>query len=201
MMNLVPAIETRRARRALSTASVSRQEVDLLLRAAHLAPSCNNSQPWRFVAVDAPEVLEKVKAALPGGNYWAKPAPVILAVASRRDLDCTLSDRRDYFLFGCGMAVGNLMIQAATMGLIAHPIGGYRPEEVKPALGIPADYTLITLVIIGRPGDPSTLSDKHRAIELGPRDRKPLEAVASWNRFEVQEPAPSADGGAAASAV
>jgi nitroreductase len=200
-MTLVPAIETRRARRALSTAPVSREEVETLLRAAHLAPSCNNSQPWRFVAVDEPAVLAQVKEALPGGNYWAKPAPVILAVASRRDLDCMLSDRRDYFLFGCGMAVGNLMIQATSMGLIAHPIGGYKPEEVKIALGIPVDYTLITLVIVGRPGDPSTLSDKHRAIELGPRDRRPLEAVVSWNRFEFQDPAPNADGGAAASAI
>ncbi|MDD4903891.1 MAG: nitroreductase family protein [Candidatus Bipolaricaulis sp.] len=192
MTNLVPAIEKRRAKRALSTVPVSRDEVALLLRAAHLAPSCNNSQPWRFVAVDAPDRLERVKAALPGGNYWAKPAPVILAVASRRDLDCTLSDRRDYFLFGCGMAVGNLMIQATAMGLIAHPIGGYKPEEVKVALGIPADYTVITLVIVGRPGDPAMLSDKHRATELGPRDRKPLEAVVSWNRFEVQGPAANA---------
>lgn len=191
-MNLVPAIETRRARRALSTAPVSREDVETLLRAAHLAPSCNNSQPWRFVAVDDPDVLTKVKDALPGGNYWAKPAPVILAVTSRRDLDCTLSDGRDYFLFGCGMAVGNLTIQATSMGLIAHPIAGYKPEEVKVALGIPAAYTLITLVIVGRPGDPATLSDKHRAIELGPRDRRPLEAVASWNRFEFLDPAATA---------
>jgi len=199
-MTFIPAIETRRARRALSTAPVSREEVETLLRAAHLAPSCNNSQPWRFVAVDEPAVLAQVKEALPGGNYWAKPAPVILAVASRRDLDCMLSDRRDYFLFGCGMAVGNLMIQATSMGLIAHPIAGYKPEQVKIALGIPVDYTLITLVIVGRPGDPSTLSDKHRAIELGPRDRRPLKAVASWNRFEFKDPAPNVYGGAAANA-
>ncbi len=188
-MNLVPAIETRRARRAVSTAPVSHEEVEILLRAAHLAPSCNNTQPWRFVVVDDPATLEAVKAALPGGNYWAKPAPVILAVASRRDLDCMLSDGRDYFLFGCGMAVGNLMIQATSMALIAHPIAGYKPEAVKTALGIPADYTLIALVIVGRPGDPATLSDKHHAIELGPRDRRPLETVASWNRFEFQDPA------------
>ena len=189
-MDLVPAIEARRARRALSTAPVSREEVETLLRAAHLAPSCNNTQPWRFVVVDEPATLEKVKAALPGGNYWAKPAPVILAVASRRDLDCTLSDRRDYFLFGCGMAVGNLMIQATSMGLIAHPIGGYKPEEVKAALGVPAEYVLITLVIVGRPGDPATLSEKHRAIELGPRERRPLETVAAWNWFEFEDPLP-----------
>ncbi len=188
MTTVVSAIEGRRARRALSSEPIAREDIESLLAAAHLAPSCNNSQPWRFVVVEEPTMLDKVKEALPGGNYWAKPAPVILAVASRRDLDCTLSDSRDYFLLGCGMAVGNLMIQATSMGLIAHPIGGYKPEIVKAALGIPEAYVLITLVIVGHPGDATQLSDKHRAIELGSRDRRPLDKVVSWNRFAFEDP-------------
>jgi nitroreductase len=188
MKSLLSAIESRRARRALSAEPIGREDVETLLAAAHLAPSCNNSQPWRFVVADDPETLAKVKEALSGGNYWARQAPVIVAVTSRRDLDCTLSDARDYFLFGCGMAVGNLMAQATSMGLIAHPIAGYKPEVVKAALGIPEAYVLITLVIVGHPGDASQLSDKHRAIELGPRDRRPLDKVVSWNRFAFEDP-------------
>jgi len=176
-------IEARRAKRALSTKPVSQEEVELLIRAAHLAPSCFNNQPWRFVVIDDPQILQAVKDAMPTGNYWTAPAPVIIAVASQRDLDCTLSDNRDYFLFGCGMAVGNLMIQATQMDLVAHPIAGYNPVGVKEILGIPEDYTLITLVIVGRPGDTSPLSDQHRQIELGPRDRKPLSEVMARNRF------------------
>jgi len=176
-------IETRRAKRALSTEPVSQQQVELLIRAAHLAPSCFNSQPWRFVVIDEEETLAAVKDAMPKGNYWTKPAPVIIAVASQRDLDCALSDDRDYFLFGCGMAVGNVMIQATQMDLVAHPIAGYNPVRVKEMLGIPEEYTLITLVIVGRPGDVSQLSDQHREIELGPRDRKPLAEVMARNRF------------------
>lgn len=165
---------------------VPREALERLVEAAHLAPSCFNNQPWRFVVAQG-EALEKVKAALPGGNYWAKPAPAILALASHRDLDCKLSDNRDYFLFGCGMATGFLMVQATQMGLVAHPIAGYDPVAVKEALGIPPDYVLITLIVVGRRGDPATLSDKHRALELGPRDRKPLPAVLSWDRFTPPE--------------
>ena len=188
MANVLSAVEGRRARRALSTEPILREDVETLLAAAHLAPSCNNSQPWRFVVADEPQALDKVKESLSGGNYWAKRAPVILAVASRRDLDCVLSDSRDYFLFGCGMAVGNLMAQATSMGLIAHPIAGYKPEVVKEALGIPDTYVVITLVIVGRPGDVALLSDKHRERELGPRDRKPLDRVVAWNRFSFEDP-------------
>ncbi len=188
MANVLSAVEGRRARRAISAEPILRGDVETLLAAAHLAPSCNNSQPWRFVVADEPQALDKVKESLSGGNYWAKQAPVILAVVSRRDLDCVLSDARDYFLFGCGMAVGNLMAQATSMGLIAHPIAGYKPEVVKVALGIPEAYVVITLVIVGRPGDVALLSDKHRERELGPRDRKPLDRVVAWNRFSFEDP-------------
>ena len=182
-MTINEHIVTRRAKRALSTEPVSQQDVDLLIQAAHLAPSCFNSQPWRFVVIDEEETLAAVKDAMPKGNYWTAPAPVIIAVASHRDLDCALSDNRDYFLFGCGLAVGNLLIQATQMGLVAHPIAGYNPVKVKEILEIPEDYTLIALVIVGRPGDVSQLSEQHRKTELGPRDRKPLSEVASRNRF------------------
>lgn len=177
-----PLIRVRRAWRALSEEPLSEDEVTRLIEAAHLAPSCFNNQPWRFVVAQG-ERLEAVKEALPGGNYWAKRAPVIIAVASQRDLDCKLSDNRDYFLFGCGLAVENLVLQATQMGLIAHPIAGYDPLKVKEALKIPADYVLITLVIVGRRGDVNVLNEKHREIELGPRDRKPLAAVMAWERF------------------
>jgi peroxiredoxin/nitroreductase len=179
---LNPLIYTRRAWRAISSEPIPKETITRLIEAAHLAPSCFNNQPWRFIVATGEELM-KVKEALPGGNYWAKPAPAIIAVASHRDLDCKLSDGRDYFLFGCGMAVGNLMVQATQMGLVAHPIAGYDPLKVKEALGIPQDYILITLVVLGKPGDPSTLSEKHLQIELGPRERKPLEEVLAWGRF------------------
>ena len=190
MSEILKPIENRRARRALSDRPIPRKTAETLLRAAHLAPSCFNNQPWRLIAVDDPETLTAIKNAMPGANYWAGPSPLIVAIASRRDLDCALSDSRDYFLFGCGMAIGNLMTQATEMELIAHPIAGYKPTVVKEILGIPAEYTLITLVIVGHPGDVDQLSEKHRAIELGPRDRKPLDQVVSWNRFEFNDPAP-----------
>lgn len=198
---IIPALRFRRAYRALAPEPVPRELVVRLLEAAHLAPSCFNNQPWRFVVAEG-ESLAAVKEALSGGNYWVKQAPVIIAVASKPDLDCQLSDGRDYFLFGCGMAVGNLMAQATQMGLIAHPIAGFDPQKVKEALRIPGDYVLITLIVVGQHGDPGLLSDKHRAREFGPRERKSLSEVAFWGYFGKEggsngERGPEGDRGAA----
>ncbi|MGB9861932.1 MAG: redoxin domain-containing protein [Candidatus Bipolaricaulaceae bacterium] len=181
-----PWIAVRRAKRALKLDPVPKELIERVIEAAHLAPSCFNNQPWRFVVAQG-EKLEAVKKALPGGNYWALKSPAMVAVASRVDLDCRLSDNRDYFLFDCGMAVGFLMVQATQMGLVAHPIAGYDPLPVKEILGIPKDYVLITLVVLGWPGDPAGLGEKHRELELGPRVRKPLSAVCGWNEMPKEE--------------
>jgi len=184
MGEILSAIESRRSRRVISGRPIPRETAELLLRAAHLAPSCANNQPWRFVAIDDPETLDRVKEHLTGGNYWAKPSPLIIAVSSQADLDCQIPDGRTYHLFGCGMAAMNLMLQATELGLIAHPIAGFRQAPMKDILEIPSEYTLIALIILGYPTDDlSGLSEKHRAEERAPRDRRPLMEIASWNHF------------------
>lgn len=183
--HLLLAIESRRARRAITTQPIDRETLTQLLQAAHLAPSCANKQPWRFVIVEDESVLSQIKEHLAGGNYWAKVSPAIVAVASRVDLDCRIPDGREYYLFGCGLASMNLMLQATELGLIAHPIAGFKSRPIKEILEIPADFTLIALIILGHPAqDHGRLSEKHRVEETAPRDRRPLSDVLSWNRFD-----------------
>jgi len=51
------------------------------------------------------------------------------------------------------------------------------PDIIKEALGIPSDYTLITLVAVGYPGDEGHLNEKHLELGHSKRDRKPPEEV------------------------
>jgi nitroreductase len=183
MGELLHEIETRRALRALDGRPIPEQVVARMLTAATLAPSCNNNQPWRFLVVRRPEELGKVRDHLSSGNYWARKAPLIVLVLTQPELDCRFDDRRDYALFGTGLAVDNLLLQATREGLIAHPIAGFKPVPIKEALGIPPELILITLVIIGYPGDESGLSEKHRAQEHSPRTRKPLTEVVKYERW------------------
>ena len=163
---------------------VPRELIDRILHAASLAPSCFNNQPWRFVVVNEQKKLNALKEYLPGGNYWAKRSPCIVCIATEAELDCRLNDRREYALFDAGLAVENLLLQAVCEGLIAHPIAGFKPVEIKTLLGIPEKYTLITLVVLGYPGDPSVLSEEHRAAESGEQERKGKEEIISFNGWE-----------------
>ena len=183
MSKMITEIETRRARRALSEKPIPEEVLDRIMTAATYAPSCFNNQPWRFLVVNREKELEIVKNNLSGGNYWAKKAPVIVLVFTRPDLDCRLSDNRDYAFFSTGLAVESLVLQATKEGLIAHPIAGYKPLPLKEVFGVDSDMILITLVIIGYPGDEAHLSDKHRELEHSARDRKPEDQVIMYNRW------------------
>ncbi|WGS65311.1 nitroreductase family protein [Marinitoga aeolica] len=165
-------IYLRKAYRALSEKKIDNNLLDLLIYSAKLAPSCANKQPWNFIVVTEKDKLTKLKETLPGGNYWAKNSPAILAIFAKKDDDCNLSDNREYYLFDTGMAVANILIQATKFGLIAHPIAGFDPITAKKVLNISDEYTLITLIILGYYGDISSLKEKHLNKEHNYRNRK-----------------------------
>lgn len=173
-MDVADAVDARRARRVLSERRVEDEKVGTLVRAVRLSASCFNNQPWRLVFCIGQESLGAVKGALAKGNTWATRASMIVAVAAKVQDDCHLSDERNYFLFDCGLAIGQLELQATELGLIAHPIAGFDPLKVKAVLGVPEDYTVITLVICGYPGtDDSLLSDKQKEVETQRPERRP----------------------------
>lgn len=177
MAGLLKEIDERRARRALSTDKIDDDIVQRLMTAATYAPSCFNSQPWRFMVVSDEDKLAQMHESLSGGNYWAKKAPLMIVLATKTDFDAKLSDNREYALFGCGLAASNLMLQATHEGLYAHPMAGFDPLVVKEAFGVPEDYIVITLIAVGYPGSMEGLSEKHVAGETSERSRKPESEV------------------------
>ena len=112
MADIVPEIVARRAFRGIDPDRIPEDAIDRVLRAATFAPSCSNNQPWRFVAINDSARLRDVKKYLTPGNYWAKTAPLIIAVCVDPDDDCRNSSRREYGLFDAGLATQNLLLQA-----------------------------------------------------------------------------------------
>ena len=76
-----------------------------------------------------------------------------------------------------GLALGNLMIQAVSMGLVTHGMAGFDPVKAREIYAIPEDLVPVAAVAIGYLGDPASLSEKFRERELAPRTRKPLDEL------------------------
>jgi nitroreductase len=186
MKGLLKEIEERRANRAIREDKLEADIINRLMTAATYAPSCFNSQPWRFMVVTEKESLGKVHSSLTGGNYWAQKAPLIVVVATKTSFDAKLSDNREYALYGCGLAAENLLLQAIKEGLYAHPMAGFDPLVIKEAFEIPEDYIVINLIAVGYPGSLEGLSEKHIAAEASERKRKPKEEVICENRWSFE---------------
>lgn len=183
-MEVAEAIRARRALRALDPDPIEADVGAALAEAVTLSASCFNNQPWRMVFCSGQSVLAAVRGALPKGNAWATRAPLVVAVASRAEDDCRLSEGRDYHRFDCGLAVGQMLLRATELGVVAHPIAGFDPLKVQAALGIPDGYAVIALVMCGRHGtDESLLSEKQREAEGERPLRKPVGEVIFRDRW------------------
>jgi nitroreductase len=179
--DVLELLNARKATRAIDRRPVEPEKVEAIFEAARLAPSCMNNQPWRFLVLTEPEALAKGREALSDGNYWAKTAPVLVFGYSRPDRDCRSSDERDYYLFDLGLAVENIMLQATELDLVARPMAGFSPHEVKEAFGFSDEIRVVVTIAIGYEGDVSTLDERRRAMSLAPRERKPLEEIVHFN--------------------
>ncbi len=177
-------IKSRRAYRALKKVDISKDQIDEIIEYIKIAPSCFNNQPWRFVFVQD-EKLKEVFSALNRGNAWAKNGSMIVAVFSKAEFDCQIKEREPYFMFDTGMATAYLILLLTELGLVAHPIAGFDSIQVKEILQIPAEMSLITLVVVGMHTSflPDEMSESQRNSEGKRPMRKKNEEIAFFNSY------------------
>ena len=170
-MNVKEAIENRRAYRSLDPIEISKDLINDFAKVAQITPSCGNMQPWRFVFVHDKDTLKQLFTVLSDGNEWVEKSSMIIAVFSKPENDCIIG-KRFYYLFDTGMATAMLILRATELGLVAHPIAGFKEGATKGILGIPKEMRLITLVIIGKHSK-DTNPVLSESMKLGEEQRPP----------------------------
>lgn len=183
---VAPEFPARWSPRSFTDREVTTPEVMSLLEAARWAPSASNHQPWRFVwARRGEEAFAAIRDTLTGNNpVWAGKAGVLFAVASKD----TVTNREGAEVanrtsgFDTGAAWMSLALQARSMGLVAHAMGGFDKDRLSDALGLPEDHTLHCVVAVGEQGPAASLSDDLAAREK-PSSRRPVTEFAHHGRF------------------
>ena len=188
MSSVIDEIKNRRAYRSLKPFVITPSILETLAQAVQLSPSCSNNQPWHFIFTYKQKQLHRLFESLSKGNIWATHASMIIAVCARKDDDCIIYDR-EYYLFDLGLASSSLILQATSIGLVAHPIAGYSPRKVREVLSIPEEYMVITLIIVGKHDNniPKYLSEKQVKAEKQRPPRIPLETFIHHNSFGDEE--------------
>ncbi|MEQ9366368.1 MAG: nitroreductase family protein [Leptospirales bacterium] len=182
-------IQTRRSLRSFSDQAVSPETLRALFEAARWAASCFNEQPWRFVYAtrEQPQEFDRLLQCL--GEYnqgWAREAPVlILTLASKHFAKNQKVNR--HAEHDLGLAMGNLSLQAVSLGLFVHEMAGFDAAKAVQDLGVPEEFSAVTMATIGYPGPPENLSENLREKETAPRERKALSEIVFRGTFGAQD--------------
>ena len=166
-------IRTVRQVRQYKPDPVPAKVLEALLQVARWTGSSRNTQPWHFIVVDDKAQLEKIGQLRTPIN-WAAGAPLGIAIVL--DGKSETSEAYDE-----GRVTERLLIAARSRGLgggVAWFGDEAQQAEAKRILGIPADRTARSIVMIGYP---VSITDP-RPNRATP-GRKPLAEVVSYNRF------------------
>lgn len=177
-MDFSELIKTRQSVRSYIGKPVEEEKILQCVEAARLAPSANNSQPWKFVVTDDPAVRDRLAAAAAalGINGFVREAPVVAAVVLERPnlLSAAGSAVQDkeYPLIDIGIAASHFCLQAADLGLGTCIIGWFNEQKVKDILGIDPKRRVPLLITLGYSESPQRR-----------KSRKPFDKIYRRNRY------------------
>lgn len=160
-----------RQARQYSPEPVSDDAVNELLEIARWTGSSRNTQPWHFVVINDKEQLRKISQLRTPIN-WVADAP--LAIGIVLDGGSAVSEAYDE-----GRVTERLMIGAHLLGLgggIAWFGDESQEAEAKRILGIPAERTARSVVVIGHPT--SVKDPRPNPAQPG---RRPMDELVSYN--------------------
>jgi len=156
---------------------VSQAQIIALLEAARWAPSCFGDQPWRFIVwnknIDTNAWQQALDCLAPSNQTWAKDAPLLMLVCADTLFNHNQQVNR-WAQYDTGAAAENLCLQASSMGLMAHQMGGFNADLAREKFNIPAQFTLMAMISVGYQAVIASLDGDALTRETATRSRRAL---------------------------
>ncbi len=181
-MTFKALLKQRQSVRRYQNKPVEQEKIDQIIEAVHLAPSACNSQPWKLIIVDEPELKKKVAHAtfneIISFNRFTLEAPVIaVLVIEKAKLIAQLGGsikNQEYPQYDIGIAAAHFCLQAAELGLGTCMIGWFNNKKIKKLLNVPEKLKVGLVITLGYPPEDYKLRKKIR---------KPVEAICGFNSW------------------
>jgi nitroreductase len=152
---VLSAISERRSIRSFKDQKISRDQFDILLKAAVEAPSARNAQPWHFSIVQDAAILREINQEVSkildkdmGDIFHGAPAAIFLS--------CDPAAR--WARLDCGIAVQNVALAAHSIGLGTVILGrpdpaftGPRKDHFDKLLKFPQGHSFAVAIAVGVP--------------------------------------------------
>ena len=184
-MSFLDLANKRYSVRNYKSTPVPQEKMRRCIEAARLAPSACNSQPWKFIIVDDPELVnELAKAAFEGlldFNNFAFKVPVFVLIVSERQKVFAkfggVVKKKNFSLMDIGIAAEHLCLQATEEGLGTCILGWFNEKKVKKILSIPKLKRVELMIAVGFSADE----------EIPHKKRKSMDEILSYNKYSGSE--------------
>lgn len=161
-------IFSRKSVRSYKDEVVSKDKLEMLVRAAMAAPTAVDKRPWEFIIISEPAVLKKLSDLLPFAKMAPKAGAAIIVLG---DLEKQFGGTgADFWIMDCSAATENLLLAAESMGLGAVWTAIYpdmaRINIVRNLLKIPSRYMPLNLIPVGIPTGEDQPKDKYNEGQI-----------------------------------
>lgn len=167
---------------------VSLDTLKSLAEAARWAPSCFGDEPWRFLICSKqhdPAAWQKAYDSLmPGNQAWCAHAPVLVLVATDTVFKHN-GNPNPFHAYDTGAAAMSFVMQASSLGLMTHQMGGFVGDKMREAFGIPEKFKTLAMMAVGYQLPEDQLPEQFKTKELAPRKRQPLASqffLGAWEK-------------------
>lgn len=167
---VLKAIKERYSVRQFKDAPVEKEKLDAILKAAQLAPSARNIQPWKFVVIRSKDKREQLTEICKGQKFVSQ-APVTIALCAN-NTDYTMTCGQQAYTVDAAIAGEHIALQAAELGLGTCWIGAFYQDQMAELIHLPNDYKIVGLLPLGYPD-----------IKRGKRNLKSINETVVYDSF------------------
>ncbi|MCK5565087.1 MAG: nitroreductase family protein [Planctomycetes bacterium] len=168
-MDFLELVKKRQSVRRYSDKPVDREKIDYCLEAARMSPSACNSQPWKFIVIDDPQLRPKIAKETFGKilsfNRFSMTAPVLVAIVREKQTAFAkfgaVVRKKDFTSIDIGIAAEHFCLAAAEQGLGTCMLGWFDEKAVKKMLKVPSSKRVTLIITLGY-ADDETVRDKKR---------------------------------------
>lgn len=107
---MIELLRKRRSIRKFTPEKIDQDTRQLLIEAALRAPSSRGINPWEFVLVDDPQIIDQLSQAKQHGSEFLKNAPFAIVV-------CADSTKSDVWIEDCSIAAIIIQLTVLSLGL------------------------------------------------------------------------------------
>ena len=156
--------------RKFSDRPVEAEKLSAVLEAGRNAPTAHNLQPQRIFVLQSSEALEKVDGCT--GAHFHPPVMLLVAydpeAAWKRE-----DDGKNHGEIDAAIAVTQMMLQAADLGLGTTYVGMFNPEKLLAAFPEMEGLNMTAILALGYPAEGAHPAKLHTV-------RKPMEEMVKY---------------------